>query len=759
MESIKKKDDISGYIKDQEYVANTYVMRCFAVTLLIYSLVYLMNILGIFVVDQNVMQSGYFPFLAIFIVVYLISKKLPLSSAKTKYILLSCIILEFTIIGVTLTYHVVLASILPFLYATLYPSKNVMKYVYVLSVISTVIVVYGGYYFGLCDANMLLLTAGRMKEYVINGQFVLTEINNNPALTLALFFIFPRCILYIAFSVVSSSIVKIVSGSIEKAKLTEELERAKEEAESANRAKPRFLAKVSHEIRTPINAVMGMNEMILRESKEDNVKQYAVDVKNSSIVLLNLINELLDSSKIESGKMEIVPVNYEMGSVLNDLYNMISIKAHEKGLGLVFDVDEEMPAGYFGDDKRIRQVLSNLLTNAVKYTERGKVTLSVRCRREEENAVIRFAVKDTGIGIKQEDIGKLYDEFQRFDMSRNRNVEGTGLGMVIVQQFLKLMDSELHVESEYEKGSEFSFEIVQKITKDKPLGDFRERILAANDIIDTVSDFVAPDAKVLVVDDYKINLKVFSGLLKRTKMKITGAESGKECLEQVKEQDFDIIFLDHMMPEMDGIETLHEMRKRGYCQNVPIIMLTANAIVGDKERYLNEGFDDFLTKPIVPEKLNRMIMKHIPDKIRRVNQPIGEKVEKKQDMTAFSVDQVTELEKLRKKLPEINYRAGIMNCGGDEDFYLEIFHDFVRLPIKEELNGFLKKQDYKNYCIKVHGFKNNAYTIGASALGDLAYEMECVTKEDAPEDIQEMQICLFEQYDRIRQQYCEAATD
>ena len=537
-----KSDDISVYIEDREYTANRYVLRSFTVTMIIYSIVFLLNVLGIFVIEQSLMFRAYIPSLIIFCVLYIVSNNVSLSDYKTKYFILFCVILLFTVTGVFLTYHVTLLLILPFLYATLYASKRVMRYVYVLSVLSTCIIVYGGYYMGLCDANMALLTTTSLSDYLLDGQFGLTQINPNPLTTLMLFYVFPRCGVFIAFMVVCKDIYKIVCGSIEKAKLSADLEKAKEAAEHASSAKSEFLARMSHEIRTPINAILGMNEMIVRESKEQDTRKYALDIKNSANTLLGLINEILDSSKIESGKMDIVPVNYQISSLLNDLYNMISIKAMDKGLDLIFDINPDIPSEYFGDDIRIRQVLMNLLSNAVKYTIEGSVTLTVSCTQNEDVAIMHYVVKDTGIGIQEEHLDRLFEQFERIEEKRNRNIEGTGLGLSIAIQLLYLMDSDLKVDSVYEKGSEFSFDIVQKIVNPEPLGDFQKEIYIQKTNCTNEMNYVAPEAKVLVVDDNEMNRKVFCNLLKRTEIKIYQAASGNECLAILKQQNFDIIF-------------------------------------------------------------------------------------------------------------------------------------------------------------------------------------------------------------------------
>ncbi len=757
---VRKNDDIAVYIEDREYIANKYVMKCFTVTMLLYTLVFVLNLLNIFIVDKRIMLSGFVPSMIIYLIVYLITRCISLSNEKTKYFILGSVIVVITIIGVSLTYHAVLLALLPFVYATLYSSKRVMAYVYVLTVISTVVTVYGGYYFGLSDANMALLTTTNIQEYAVDGHFILTEINPSPFPSLLIFYAAPRCMIYVAFMTICNSIFNILSGSLEKAKLADELEKAKTEAENANRAKTQFLAKMSHEIRTPINAVLGLNEMIMAETTDEKVREYAEDSKASSEMLLSIINDILDSSKIESGMMELLPVNYFVGSMFNDLYNMISIKAKDKNLELVFDVDASMPREYFGDDKRIRQILINLLTNAVKYTNEGTVTLRVSCTVSGEMAMMHYSVKDTGIGIRKEDIGKIYDEFQRLDTGRNRNVEGTGLGMKITQQFLKLMGSELKIQSEYEKGSEFSFDLEQKIVNTAPLGDFRGKLLRNEGRKSRRLEFVAPDAKILVVDDNKMNLKVFNGILTKTQMQITTAVSGRQCLELLSKEKFDLVFLDHMMPDMNGIETFHAIRNRKLCDDVPVVMLTANAIVGDKEMYLEEGFDDFLSKPIVPDKLDLMLLQYLPKNLVTVSEEIKQELQRlvpdKYQPTVLPQEALEKVWKgIQNELPEVDLQAGLAGCGNEEQLYLELFRDFVTAEYEKDMEAYCAVGDYKNYCVLIHGFKNNAYSVGIKRLGDLAFEMEKRTREGISAEIVVLQKHLFEQYDRICEKFQE----
>jgi len=434
--------------------------------------------------------------------------------------------------------------------------------------------------------------------------------------------------------------------NIQLAKAKKEAEDARREALAANEAKGKFLARMSHEIRTPINAVLGMDEMILRESREESIKEYAMDIYTAGRTLLSLINDILDFSKIDSGKMEIVPVEYDICSMIHDLANMASQRAGDKNIRLEAEIDSEIPSRLYGDDVRIRQVLTNILTNAVKYTPEGTVWLRVRrrpasdrsgssgsvsgvcisdaengalCASDADTVVLAFEVEDTGIGIKEEDLPRLSAEFERIEEDRNRHIEGTGLGMNITIQLLSLMGSRLQVESIYGKGSKFYFDLEQKILDHTPIGDFEAEIHRMTQQYHYSTKLCAPDAEILVVDDNAVNRKVFRNLLKETRIQTAEAGGGAECLELVRKNHYDLIFLDHMMPGMDGVETLHRIRELPGCpcRDTPIVALTANAVSGAKERYLSEGFDAFLSKPIVPEKLENMIRKMLPERLMR----------------------------------------------------------------------------------------------------------------------------------------------
>ena len=400
--------------------------------------------------------------------------------------------------------------------------------------------------------------------------------------------------------------------------ILQQAEEAEGQAKKEDLEKNDFLANMSHEIRTPLNSILGMNEMILREAKEDGVLGYAHVIEGAGDNLLAIVNDILDFSRIESGDMQLNEENYHLGRVLETVQNMIALKASDKGLQLHTDIDETLPDILKGDELRVTQVLTNLLSNAVKYTQQGSVTLRLTGTERTKDAVTLCAeVIDTGIGISEENLPRLFDTFTRFDEERNKAIEGTGLGLTITHNLVQLMNGEIRVESVYGKGSTFTALLPQRIAGMGTLADYRRE--EEEERSGEGARFAAPDAHVLVVDDTKINLRVVEMLLKQTQLQVTTCMSGAEALALLEDHTYDIILLDHMMPEMDGIETLHRMRKMEQfdASRTKVIALTANAVAGAREEYLSAGFDDYLSKPVEPVKLEDMLKKYLPeDKIR-----------------------------------------------------------------------------------------------------------------------------------------------
>ncbi|MBO4265816.1 MAG: response regulator [Lachnospiraceae bacterium] len=387
-------------------------------------------------------------------------------------------------------------------------------------------------------------------------------------------------------------------------KTMKELEIAREEATIANRAKSDFLASMSHEIRTPINGILGMNTMILKDSGDPQVIEYAENIRIAGNGLLSIINDILDLSKIESGRMEIIPDNYDLFSIMNDCYQMNRMRATEKGLDLIFENDPDMPDGYFGDEVRIRQIMNNLISNGIKYTKEGSVR--VKLGYAENHGMLEISVEDTGIGIKEEDMGNLFKSFSRLEESRNRHIEGTGLGLNITKQLVNMMQGTIDVKSQYGKGSVFTVRIPQKVTGKRRMRDFTARLKDnVNVSKDSKTTFRAPGRKVLVIDDVKMNVLVFKGLLRGTEITIDCAYSGAEGIEMTKKTRYDIIFMDHLMPEMDGVEAFHRIRedKDNINHDTPVVVLTANAIVGMRSSYMEEGFAEYISKPIEQREL------------------------------------------------------------------------------------------------------------------------------------------------------------
>ena len=409
-------------------------------------------------------------------------------------------------------------------------------------------------------------------------------------------------------------------------KTMNELEIAREEANIANRTKSDFLASMSHEIRTPINGILGMNTMILRDSSDPQIAEYAENIRIAGNGLLAIINDILDLTKIESGRMELVTGEYELFSVMNESYQMNRMRANEKSLELIFKNDPDMPASYWGDEVRIRQIMNNLISNGIKYTNEGSVTLRAGFERDDragdERGTLTISVEDTGIGIKEEDMGNLFKSFTRLEESRNRNIEGTGLGLRITRQLVTMMNGDIEVKSEYGKGSVFTVRIPQKVAGSGRMGDFAARqkehvAVSSGD----KSTFRAPGKRILIVDDVKMNVLVFKGLLRGTEMTIDSALSGAEGIEMTKKTKYDIIFMDHLMPGMDGIEAFRKIRddEGNINRDTPVVVLTANAIVGMRSTYLEEGFAEYVSKPVEQRELLRVTGELLSDDEEREN--------------------------------------------------------------------------------------------------------------------------------------------
>ncbi|MCR5746275.1 MAG: response regulator [Lachnospiraceae bacterium] len=537
----------------------------------------------------------------------------------------------------------------------------------------------------------------------------------------------------------------------------------------ASEAKSSFLSSMSHEIRTPINVVLGMNEMILRESNDENILEYSTNIEHAGKTLLDLINSILDFSKIEEGKMEIVPVEYDTKAMINNLVVSVAERARRKGLEFIVEVDKDLPSAMIGDDFRLSQVIQNILTNAVKYTEKGHIRFIIRKENkekyEEGETGLFVAVEDSGIGIKEEDMGRLFESFERLDEVRNHSIEGTGLGMSIVVGLLKMMGSEIRVNSTYGIGTTFFFEVKQGIADPAPIGEYIEGSVQTLKKPEK-EDMNASGASVLVVDDNEMNLKVAANLLKLYDISPELVNSGEECISAMKKKRYDIVFLDHMMPKMDGMQTLEELKKNGLIPgNTAMIVLTANAVKGAKEEYLSAGFDDYLSKPMEVDELRAILIRHLPEELIKKNEGAeiaertgqtgqtgqkeqkehpGQTEEKKytgQNEKAggspkeCSTDDKSPVAVLKKS--GFDVEPAIEYCGGQEDLYIEILEEYVKYyrGNAKKLGDYYSQENWPEYRIIIHAIKSSSKTIGAMDLFERALLLEKAASEENGEYI------------------------
>jgi signal transduction histidine kinase/CheY-like chemotaxis protein len=640
-----------------------------------------------------------------------------------------------------------------------------------------------------------------------------------------------------------------------------EAERARELAEQSTQAKSEFLSRMSHEIRTPMNAILGMAELLLRKDISQNARADALGIKHAGSSLLSIINDILDFSKIESGKMDIILMEYNLASLINDVINIIRMRVAEKSVLFTVNVDASIPGRLVGDELRIRQILLNLLSNAVKYTHSGHIGFDVEAAPDESDRILlRFAVSDTGIGIREEDINKLFIDFSQIDTPRNRRIEGTGLGLSIARNLCRLMGGNISVKSDYGKGSVFTAVIPQSVVDRAPLASVRdaqqkkvlfyekrqpcvdsvvrtldnlgvpcevarntvefykalkaedyrfvflssqlyeqvqERVrgfspdvvavvlsdadtppvgqkvstlpvpvysmsianilngeteaFVYNESDDVFINFVAPTARVLVVDDIPTNLKVVAGLMSPYRMQVDCCESGAEAVHLVQENRYDMVLIDHMMPEMDGFETAAAIRAIGgeYCQKLPLIAFTANAMQGMREMFLKKGFDDYLTKPIEIRKLHEIIDTWIPSEKRH---QVVYREAKKDDPPNGRHEGGADVGGTDAKAVDvkgIDFAAGVKQFGREEA-YLEILHSYLThtAPMLEKLKN-VSKENLKDYAVTVHGIKGASYGIFATAAGKEAETLEFAAKAGDFETVDAKNGAFVENVERL----------
>lgn len=515
-----------------------------------------------------------------------------------------------------------------------------------------------------------------------------------------------------------------------------EIKQVRMQAEKASIAKSEFLANMSHEIRTPMNAIIGLNDIIMEECRDNEIYSHAKDVQSAAKNLLTIINDILDLSKVESGKMELIHTDYHLKTVVGEVVSMMDMAASKRGLILKYDCDNSLPCCYNGDEGRIKQILINILNNAIKFTLEGYVRVSVsgESGENEDEELLTFCVEDTGCGIKKEDLDKIFEDFRQVDSWRNRSVEGTGLGLAIVKHLIELMGGSIHVDSTYGKGTVVTVTIPQKIVDRRTIEEMPDVSHTETEILET---FSAPDVKVLVVDDNAVNRKVARGFLKNYDFNLTEAGSGTEAIELVRSHRYDMIFMDHMMPVMDGIEAVDIIRNECGENGISptIIALTANVMEGMRERFLDCGFQDFIAKPLDRKELNQLLLRWVSEE-KRTTRDRGEE-RTSLDPDAFQIEGV-------------DLNAAMRFFSGDEKAFKDLLELYYldgkrKIDLLRELAG----SDIPHYQVEVHGLKSASANIGAMDVSGMAREQEDAAARGDTEYISQQLPYLLEEYDKL----------
>ncbi|MCI7767023.1 MAG: response regulator [Oscillospiraceae bacterium] len=529
----------------------------------------------------------------------------------------------------------------------------------------------------------------------------------------------------------------------ELARTRDEAEEAMGLAQAANQAKTDFLSAMSHELRTPINSILGFNEIIMQQTNNPEIVRCADNVQSAGMNLLAIISNILDYTEIDNGKLKIMTNPYSVRSLLRDVLSYAEYGTDKSQLELRTEIDENIPSELMGDITRIIQIFNSVISNAVKFTYRGFVKVEVSWTPSEDGSnsgLLSARISDSGIGIKKDDLAQLSGSisFTRFDKKRNQNIEGVGLGLTIVTRLLSLMGGTISIDSEYENGTTVSFSIKQEIVNSEPIGRISP-LGSGEDSSDESFKFYIPDVKLLTVDDNAMNRELFKGLLKGSGAEIDAASGGREAIALLENRSYDIIFLDHMMPEMDGIEALRIIRDRNLCGTSPVIVLTANTVAGAREMYLSEGFDDYIAKPVTGRMLYGMIKKYLPaEKIKPFPAPPPPPEPKKTERRKLTV-----MERLGQFL---DTATGMNYCCEDEEFYMSMLQTYLENSRLEEMKRLFEEKDYENYRISVHSIKSTSLTIGAAELSEEAKKLEMAQKSGDIDYILANHQHVWEQY-------------